>query len=72
MCLTQPDLLSNPKVECVLASSRDMEFDAFYLAEITGGRELSSLGFFLISNAGLIQRLGLRTAALVRYSNYYC
>ena len=48
--------------------SNDWQFDAFRLAEATGGRALSCLGFFLISEAGLIKQFALKPSPLVRYS----
>ena len=51
-----------------MPGAHDWQFDAFRLAEATGGRALSCLGFFLISEAGLIKQFALRPSPLVRYS----
>ena len=50
-----------------MPGANDWQFDAFRLAEATGGRALSCLGFFLISEAGLIKQFALRPLPLVRW-----
>ena len=55
-----------PQVERVLATSYNWQFDAFRLAEATGDRALSTLGFFLFNEADLIKQFALRPVQLVR------
>jgi hypothetical protein len=54
------------QVELILATSYNWQFDAFHLAEVTGGRPLSSLGFFLFNEADLVRHFGLRPSHLAR------
>lgn len=54
-------------MEVVLATVDDWRFDAFKLAEATGGHPMSALGFYLIMRSGLIESLQLDGPALARF-----
>ncbi len=53
-------------MERLLPTSCKWQFDSFKLADVTGNHALSSLGFFLFSEAGLIKQFKLRPALLAR------
>jgi hypothetical protein len=53
-------------VERILATSYNWQFDAFRLAEATGDRALSTLGYFLFNEANLIKQFAIRPSTLAR------
>ena len=54
------------QVEFELNQSFEWQFDAFRLSEVTGGRALSTLGYFLLSKSGLIDHFNLKPSVLTR------
>ena len=63
---SNPSRIASLQVEALLSTSGEWQFDAFLLAEVTGGRPLSCLGFFLLSEAGLIKQFAIGPSALIR------
>jgi len=56
-----------PMDRVLAAAEEGWAFDAFALADATGGRPLSVLAFFLLHRTGLIARCSLAPAALARF-----
>ena len=52
-----------PEVEQVLRTASTWAFDAFRLAELTGGHSLSTLGFWLLNIMGVVQDQGKRCSS---------
>ncbi len=51
----------------VLARVNDWQFDAFQLADVTGGRPLTALSFVLFKQSGITDKWQLDEHKLVRY-----
>jgi hypothetical protein len=65
--IVQPDKVLLDSVERVLAAAATAwQFNAFELTEATNGYPLSTLGFFLIHQQGLIRRFKLDARKLAR------
>jgi hypothetical protein len=63
------EVLTNllPATDAVLATADDWKFDAFKLADATGGYPLSALAFWLFQRSGLVDSLRLDASALARF-----
>lgn len=62
-----PQPLLMDKLEQQLALANEWQFDAFALAEASGGHPLSTLAYYLFMKQGLIEHFGLKPAALARF-----
>ena len=51
----------------MLAGVDDWQFDAFRLEEVSGGRPLSCLAFFLMKRTELVERFHLQEAKLTNF-----
>jgi hypothetical protein len=55
------------KLEAALALANEWQFDAFALAEASGGHPLSTLAYYLFAKQGLLEHFSLKPAALARF-----
>jgi hypothetical protein len=55
------------KLEQQLALANDWQFDAFALAEASGGHPVSTLAYYLFVKQGLLEKFSLKPAALARF-----
>ena len=56
----------------ILAKIDEWQFDSFELAEATGGRPLSTLGFYLLKKGGLVPgKFGFNENKLARWGGVF-
>lgn len=51
----------------MLATANEWVFDTFRLAEVTQKRPMSTLGFFILQQTGLVRHFGMNELKLARY-----
>ena len=55
-----------PEMEQVLGKSEHWVYDTFHLADVTKKRPMSTLGFFILQQSGLVRHFGLNELKLAR------